>query len=176
MKTTFLTIGMTVIFNALLFGQSSQDKAPEAFQKQLTMVYETYINLKDAFVSSDAKQVKERAQQMKTQLNKVDMELLEGDAHINWMKQLKAFNQNLKTMESSEDLSAQREAFAGLSDAMYESVKAFGITGMNAYYQYCPMALNNAGAYWLNTSKEIRNPYFGDRMLKCGKTKEVVNE
>ena len=37
------------------------------------------------------------------------------------------------------------------------------------YKQYCPMAFNNEGAYWLSESKDIMNPYFGDRMLKCGR-------
>ena len=36
------------------------------------------------------------------------------------------------------------------------------------YYQYCPMAFNNKGAYWLSNEEAIRNPYFGDKMLKCG--------
>jgi hypothetical protein len=41
------------------------------------------------------------------------------------------------------------------------------------YKQYCPMAFSNTGAYWLSESKEIRNPYFGDKMLKCGR---IVSE
>ena len=31
------------------------------------------------------------------------------------------------------------------------------------------MARENKGAHWLSLSDQIRNPYFGDRMLKCGK-------
>jgi hypothetical protein len=36
------------------------------------------------------------------------------------------------------------------------------------------MALNNSGAYWFNDSKEVRNPYFGDKMVKCGSVKEKL--
>jgi hypothetical protein len=42
------------------------------------------------------------------------------------------------------------------------------------YKAYCPMANNNQGATWLSDSKEIRNPYFGDKMLKCGSLKEEL--
>jgi Cu(I)/Ag(I) efflux system membrane fusion protein len=36
------------------------------------------------------------------------------------------------------------------------------------YKEYCPMAFDNKGAYWLSESEEIRNPYFGKSMLTCG--------
>jgi hypothetical protein len=36
------------------------------------------------------------------------------------------------------------------------------------------MAFDDKGAYWLSEMKEIRNPYFGDRMLKCGETREMM--
>jgi Cu(I)/Ag(I) efflux system membrane fusion protein len=36
------------------------------------------------------------------------------------------------------------------------------------------MAFDNKGAYWLSETEEIRNPYFGDVMLGCGETKEIL--
>jgi Cu(I)/Ag(I) efflux system membrane fusion protein len=47
--------------------------------------------------------------------------------------------------------------------------------GKTVYYQFCPMANNNKGAYWLSESKVIRNPYFGEKMINCGETKEILN-
>jgi len=38
------------------------------------------------------------------------------------------------------------------------------------------MARDGAGAYWLSATKEIKNPYYGDAMLTCGETKEVINK
>lgn len=40
--------------------------------------------------------------------------------------------------------------------------------------RYCPMAFDNKGAYWLTEGHEIRNPYFGDTMLKCGEITEII--
>jgi len=44
--------------------------------------------------------------------------------------------------------------------------------GVKLYRQYCPMAFQNKGAYWLSSEKKIMNPYFGDKMLHCGVVKE----
>ena len=30
------------------------------------------------------------------------------------------------------------------------------------------------GAYWLSSIEDIRNPYYGARMLNCGKIEEVI--
>ncbi|WP_420601742.1 hypothetical protein [Flagellimonas sp.] len=46
--------------------------------------------------------------------------------------------------------------------------------GNTFYVQQCPMANNNKGAVWLSTENEIRNPYYGDAMLKCGSVLEVL--
>lgn len=35
-------------------------------------------------------------------------------------------------------------------------------------------APNGKGAYWLSESEEIKNPYYGEVMLTCGETKEVI--
>ncbi|MDZ7774704.1 MAG: hypothetical protein U5L09_03355 [Bacteroidales bacterium] len=33
--------------------------------------------------------------------------------------------------------------------ALYNAVTLFGLAQEKAYYQYCPMANNDEGAYWL---------------------------
>ena len=54
-------------------------------------------------------------------------------------------------------------------------VKGADISMGELYLEYCPMANGNTGGYWLSNEKEIRNPYFGDKMLKCGSVKETIN-
>jgi len=36
------------------------------------------------------------------------------------------------------------------------------------------MADNNNGAFWLSLEKEIRNPYYGEAMLKCGEVSQTI--
>jgi Cu(I)/Ag(I) efflux system membrane fusion protein len=36
------------------------------------------------------------------------------------------------------------------------------------------MAFDNKGAYWLSNVSEIKNPYFGEKMLTCGSVQDSL--
>lgn len=149
--------------------------APKEFQQQLAGVYQANLDLKEAFVASETSQVKEAVSSVQNALSEVDMSLLQEKAHMAWMDQLKTLNSSLDAIGEASTIDTQRQSFAEFSQVLYQSVKSFGIGGEEAFYQYCPMANNNQGAYWLSDSKEIRNPYFGDKMLSCGSVKEEID-
>lgn len=151
-----------------------QFQVDAGFQNQLAGVFTSYVELKDAFVASDVNRVKEEAKQTDEAMGEVDMKLLSGAAHNDWMNYLTPIQNSLKEIQASADIEAQRKAFSNLSDNLYKSVKAFGLGGKDAFYEYCPMAFNNEGAYWLSDQRQIRNPYFGDKMLTCGEVKETL--
>lgn len=153
--------------------QPQAHAAPAPFKRQLTAVYQQSLGLTEALILSDAGKAKGQVAGLKKALGAVDMALLKGPAHTDWMGQLSSMNSALKQIETTNDVEAQRTAYAGFEDALYRSVKAFGID-KPAYRQFCPMALGNKGAYWLSDKKPIRNPYFGDAMLTCGETKETL--
>ena len=151
-----------------------QFQVDQKFQEQLSVVFTSYVDLKDAFIQSDAKKVQAEASETKDALAKVDMKLVSGAAHNDWMSYLTPIQKTLNEIQSSEDIEAQRKFFSTLSDNLYKSVKAFGLGGKSAFYEYCPMAFNNEGGYWLSDNEQIRNPYFGDKMLNCGEVKEKL--
>ena len=155
-------------------GAMNVETDPE-FKKQLTEVFNKYIVLKDAFVSSDAVVATKAGQEVTKVVEEVNMSLLKGDAHMNWMDYLNSINTSLEAITTTDDLAKQRLAFADLGDALYASIKYFQVDGLGAYYQFCPMARDGQGAFWLSTSEEIRNPFYGDAMLTCGETKEIIN-
>lgn len=144
------------------------------FQKQLSETFTAYISLKDAFVATDAAAVNAAAAKTESQLENVDMKLLEGAAHNDWMTYQSELSGALKGIQSTDDMEKKRAAFRSASDALYKSIKAFGLGGATAFYEYCPMAFNNEGAYWLSDNSAIRNPYFGDKMLKCGSVEAML--
>ena len=144
------------------------------FQEQLADVFASYVDVKNALVSSDAGQVKNEAAETEIALAKVDMKLVSGVAHNDWMTYLTPIQSSLDEIQASGNIEAQRKAFSTLSDGLYNSIKAFGLGGEEAFYEYCPMAFNNEGAYWLSENDEIVNPYFGDKMLKCGEVREKL--
>lgn len=145
-----------------------------AFQQQLAGVFTSYVTLKDAFVATDAAKVKTEAGATQATLGKVDMKLLSGAAHNDWMNFQSGLNTALQSIAATDDIEKQREAFSVLSDNLYKSIKAYGLGGVNAYYEFCPMAFDNQGGYWLSNEEKIRNPYFGDKMMTCGVVKEKL--
>ena len=145
------------------------------FKEQLQQVYNSYILMTGAFVASDAEKVSEQARSVGSDLQKVDMSLLKGEAHMEWMTQLNKLNERIKQITASKNISDQRGFFAEFNETFYSSLKAFGLAQGTIYYQYCPMANGDAGAYWFSNEKEITNPYFGDAMLRCGETKETLD-
>ncbi|HPF51671.1 MAG TPA: DUF3347 domain-containing protein, partial [Draconibacterium sp.] len=149
-------------------------EADPKFKAQLTAVYKNYLKMKDAFVESDPAKVGEEAKKLESAIQKVNMKLLKDDAHMAWMDQLNVLNKSIETIQSEEDIEKQRQAFSDFNNAFYKSLKMFGLANDTAYYQYCPMAFDDQGAYWFSDVEEIRNPYFGDMMLSCGETKETL--
>jgi Cu(I)/Ag(I) efflux system membrane fusion protein len=76
-------------------------------------------------------------------------------------------------MKEAKDMEALRQHFAKLSENMLEVTESFGLEKDKVYKDFCPMAFDNKGAFWLSESKEILNPYFGEAMLSCGEVKET---
>ncbi len=133
---------------------------PATEYKTVSDVIEGYLRLKDALVESDAKRAKERAV---TLLAAVDA------------TQTPRIQQHTKQIASAgDDLDKQRLYFDSLSVDLYEEIKKNQGNEQMLYKQYCPMAFNNRGAYWLSSTEEIRNPYMGKQMLTCGSTQETL--
>ncbi|MCF8331955.1 MAG: efflux RND transporter periplasmic adaptor subunit [Bacteroidales bacterium] len=147
----------------------------DKFQQQLTSFYSDYIRMKNSFVATDAKAVKKHANQLQQSLGNIDMGLLEGEAHMKWMEYLEVIKRDLETIAGSSDIEKQRKAFVTFNPPFYKALKTFGLSGEDAYYQFCPMANDDKGAYWISEQKEIRNPYFGDEMMECGENKSEIN-
>jgi membrane fusion protein, copper/silver efflux system len=148
-------------------------EVPEVFRKQLTAFVQSYLSIKDALVKTDLKETQAAISPAKSSLSKVDMKLLDSKAHDIWMDLLRPIQNSLDKITQTTDVEEQRKHFETLSDNLIEAVEYFGVLENTIYRQYCPMAFRDKGAYWLSSEKEIRNPYFGDKMLTCGEVKET---
>ena len=144
------------------------------FKEQLSLVFKDYLKLKDAFVLTDAKKVSEITKTTLQDMAKVQMKLLKKPAaHEIWMPASKKIKAILKAMQNERDIENQRKLFITLSNEMIVLAKAFG-TNKTIYVEHCPMANDNQGADWLSLEKEIKNPYFGDKMLTCGSVEDTI--
>ncbi len=126
----------------------------------LDAVYQQYQQLTKALVSSDASTAKTAALAIETGARKI--------------KNGESIAKAAAGISGTADLKAQRLAFSSLNEDFIKLLKDTGLENGNLYVAHCPMALNDQGASWVSTSKEIRNPYFGDSMLTCGSVTETL--
>ncbi|HEY9007435.1 MAG TPA: DUF3347 domain-containing protein [Ohtaekwangia sp.] len=134
-------------------------EAPTFKDARLTTAYTHYLQLKDALVASNATKAKQAAAALKQSAET----LTNG----------KKVSASAGIIAAASDLEAQRKEFATLSTEMKTLVSGNVASG-SLYLEYCPMANNHTGAYWLSNDKQIMNPYFGDMMLHCGSVKETI--
>lgn len=141
--------------------EAVKQEEPVAFKDaKLGKAYSQYLRVKDALVSSKGDDAKREAGELVKALKEVNG----ATAALSAAGKIAA----------SAELKEQRVVFSTLSDEMAKLVKGGKLTSGSLYLEYCPMANSNAGAYWLSNEKEIKNPYFGDMMLKCGSVKETI--
>lgn len=168
MKTLLKTV-LTIIAIITLIAckneaktKNAKEETIETSQTELTFSnadvknqFQHYIHLKTALVNSDVSEAKSGAKML---IKNTD------DAQLKNM---------LAEISEASDIEEQRTVFSSITEKMTAIVDE-SITNGEVYKQFCPMAFNNEGGYWLSTEREIRNPYFGDKMLKCGKVSETI--
>ncbi|QKX04248.1 DUF3347 domain-containing protein [Aquimarina sp. TRL1] len=123
-------------------------------------LYGAYLQIKRGLVNSDLKGVKNAAKELEGVIGE--------DTSL---KQLKA---TASLMSLTKELTKQRDFLVGLTEEMERILKGVEITSGEIYKQFCPMAFEGKGGYWLSDSKEVRNPYYGDKMLKCGSVEKTI--
>ncbi|AUC79415.1 efflux RND transporter periplasmic adaptor subunit [Nonlabens sp. MB-3u-79] len=145
-------------------------KFSESFQKDFKKVLQSYLQMKDAFVNSDAEKVSAFAKATSKSLKAVAI----GSLGQMEQSHIKKSIEMLNAIAKNENLENQRDHFVVLNENMV--VIAMNVEGASPIYvQKCPMANNNKGAVWLSTEKDIKNPYYGDAMLTCGSVIEEIN-
>lgn len=155
--------------------ESKRLLVPEKFKAQLTNLTKNYFDLKNNLVKSDFTKTRNNAEKVLQSIKSVNMKLLDDKAHHVWMEQEKQIRNSTEQISKAKDLEEQRIHFKKLSDVIIETADNFGIKINMVYVQFCPMAFDDKGAYWLSESEEIFNPYFGDEMLTCGEVTKKIS-
>jgi hypothetical protein len=134
--------------------------APMFKDQAVGNAYSKYIELKNALVATNSLKTNDAAAGLVLALQDV-------------MNGSKALNE-AQMVANANNMDEQRRMFASLSNEMVTLIKGAKLSMGSIYVDYCPMANNNSGAYWLSNDVAIANPYFGDKMLKCGSVKETI--
>ncbi|QXP73697.1 DUF3347 domain-containing protein [Tenacibaculum sp. AHE15PA] len=135
------------------------------------IILKDYFNLKDVLVGDDENKAKEFGIVLKKSLGNLDVSKYTEE-------QQTALNEIIEdAVEHAEHISVspmthQREHFKILSKDVTDMVAITG-TENTLYEQFCPMY--DGGSAWLSMSKDVKNPYYGSKMLTCGKVQKEIN-
>ena len=160
-----IAIGTTALISC--GGEQQEKEKPKVVsttitQEQATEILDHYLMVKDALVKTDGPSAGVEAEKLAKVVEGLEDEIA---------NQIRF---DAKKIAGTKDTGPQRDHFNTLSDNIYSLVKATGAKKGELYLQFCPMAFNDKGAYWVSAEKQVNNPYFGDQMLHCGSVKEEL--
>ena len=147
--------------------QESLD-VPDAFRQELARIVSPYLAIGQALAADDAKAASQAVSDLHRVVESVSGQSLTGKAAEMWTAERRSLSKIAARLAKANDLPALRSAFALLSDELLTLHRTFGLPGSHQLFElHCPMAFDGRGATWLQTDKQVRNPYYGASMLKC---------
>ena len=131
---------------------------------------EAYLNIKNALALKNHNIIISEAALFIGQIG--DQKNFSADIDQPNLLQLNKVMQEINTTRKIDEVYGP---FAEISDLFFDLLDHYKIKKLTLFRQYCPMAFDNKGAYWLSNTQEIYNPYFGEEMRFCGEVKEQLN-
>lgn len=189
---TIAVVGVGVAVYFLFFNKSEKSGPPEEKQKPVAIGQHTstftqsyselitaYTGLKDALVASDTAKATAAALKLAIASDSLKINEIQGDTG-NVIKPTAVtytsmITSSAKGLAGESSLSEMRKEFEMIADNLWQLTRVVRYDGQKLFWQYCPMAFNNRGAYWISSERQVRNPYFGNDMLECGKVADSLD-
>ncbi len=156
---------------------SSQSiSTPQGFQTSIDGLIREYYGIQKALAGDNAATASSSAKQLVKMLSAADTDGLTEDKTAVWTEQRAIINETAEAISNTDSIQKQRLALPSLTSALELLLRTFGpIPNLVTRKAFCPMAFDNKGAFWLQESDTIANPYFGASMLRCGVIEEVLS-
>ena len=170
--------------SAQLAGKQSMMSRPAGSYAELSTEFRSngnaviaqYFKLKNALVNDQLAPAKSAANELVQLLSKLQKGSLKTSEKTAWEALSKKLTDASVKIKAAKDITELRKHFEQLSTEVILLTENYGVNQELVYKDYCPMAFNNKGAYWLSETKEITNPYFGASMLACGEVKQTYSK
>lgn len=154
----------------------SQSKNTDDFNIHFSEFLVQYYHLKDAMVLSNEALAESAAKALEAQADSLSLKDVKADSSIIDMAKsnLSSIASEAKAIQILKGIEDKRRSFQMISENMYDLIRTVGYDKETVYHAFCPMAFDDKGAYWLSSSADIKNPYFGKKMLTCGEVKDSI--
>lgn len=164
-----------IIITVVLFSTAFlQNTFAQTGNQSLNNVLTAYLRVKNALVKDNGDSVRAAAKILYNTIDKLPTDKLSATQYNIWIQYADKLSYDASHMKETNDIDHQREHFTNLSKNMYKMLQALKINTSDLYYQYCPMANDGKGAYWVSEKANIVNPYLGKKMPTCGSTKDTI--
>jgi len=150
--------------------------ASDEFLTEADGVLQSYFTLQQALAGDSLGEAKSAAGNALERLKKMPVDSLSDPVMPVWQEVAGRFETAVLQIEAAEQIETARSDFQKLSRVVGEWVLRFGTAHLPVYEHYCPMAFDNEGGTWFQPDEELKNPYFGASMLKCGEVKKQISE
>jgi Cu(I)/Ag(I) efflux system membrane fusion protein len=172
MKTYIITL--LALFLSLANIQAQEEKE-HSHDDHLSTLISEYMDFKNALVADDF----EKAQKHISNFSKEVKSNNEMNEHKENQKKHETHHAKMlaavETATASKNIEELRNSLEGITLELVKAVENQGYDKSALYVQFCPMANDGEGAKWLSESEKIANPYFGQKMQKCGSTVKPIN-
>ena len=133
-----------------------------------------YLKLKNALTKDDGKTAAEAGKAIVADLEGLNANNLPADQKQNFLDIAGDAKEHAEHIgDNAGKLEHQREHFAILSKDVNDLLNTFP-AGQKLYQDFCPMYNDGKGAIWISETKEVKNPYYGSKMLTCGSVKKEL--
>jgi len=154
--------------------QTTTNNTEEKNSGSTNEIIAAYLEIKNALTNDNGNDAATAAKKITTAIANVDESALAADQKKVYDDVKDDIKEHAEHIGSNgSNIAHQREHFDLLSQDVIDLVKATGTT-QPLYMDFCPMYNNKKGAPWLSETKEIKNPYYGKEMPKCGEVKEEI--
>lgn len=131
-----------------------------------------YLNLKNALTLDNSKDAAHAGESLITAMSKINVNSLTIEIQPVYKDLAEDITEHAKHIgDNAGKIEHQREHFAILSRDINDLLENFK-TDKKLYQDFCPMYDGGKGAIWISETKEIKNPYYGSKMLTCGSVKK----
>lgn len=154
-----------------IMGASNDMMASDAQNSDAKQVVADYMTLKDALVATNKEEAAKAGKKLESTLKAFNVSKYTAAQQKELKDIIEDAVEQVEHIGKSE-MEHQREHFKILTKDITDMVAITG-TETTLYQQYCPMY--DGGSAWLSMSKEVKNPYFGSKMLNCGKVQKEIN-
>jgi hypothetical protein len=139
-----------------------------------TAVLNSYLELKNALVADNTEVAATAGKTLFEDLGKFDQSSIAGAQKQEVIDIIEDAREHAEHIsENSGKMDHQREHFEMLSKDVEDLIAITG-TDRVLYKTFCPMYNEGKGGIWLSETKEIKNPYLGGKMMKCGEIQEEI--